>query len=235
MLRLASLMRSAIRRRSADHLDFRSFPPAWPRGAAVAARAPLRLPPNRRAGCARPGRTPRRSKIDAGLTRPPPIGRRGHDPALLRRGAVAAGCRRRRCCQPAAPRRLRGAPSRSPQVRRCRRRRAPLRSPPHVEHDQRRAHRHLVARCAGDRHHPAAHRRRHFHRRLVGHDFDDELVFGHGVARLGVPGDDFRLDRAFTQIRHLEDELAHADSMTALSAVATRAWPGKYSHSKACG
>ena len=39
----------------------------------------------------------------------------------------------------------------------------------------------------------------------------------------GVPGDDFRLDRALPQVRHLEDELAHALSMTALIARATRA------------
>ncbi len=62
-----------------------------------------------------------------------------------------------------------------------------------------------------------------------------DLILGDHSARLGVPGDDLRLDRAFAQVRHLEDELAHAGSMTALMAIATRAWPGKYSHSKACG
>src|SRR6202030_3082855 len=105
----------------------------------------------------------------------------------------------------------------------------------HLEHDERRADRDLVARRAADRYDSAADGRRHFHRRFVGHHLDDELILGHGVARLGMPGDDFRIHRAFAQIRHLEYVLAHDGSMTALSAIATRAWPGKYSHSKAWG
>ncbi len=55
------------------------------------------------------------------------------------------------------------------------------------------------------------------------------------VADLDLPLDDFGGDRAFAEVRHLEDVAAHEASMTAFRAFVTRTWPGKYSHSKACG
>ena len=64
-------------------------------------------------------------------------------------------------------------------------------------------------------------------RRLVGHDLGDDLVFLDRVADLDLPFDDLGRDRAFTEVRHLEDVAAHAASMTAFRALATRAWPGK--------
>ena len=41
--------------------------------------------------------------------------------------------------------------------------------------------------------------------------------------------------QAFAEIRELHDMAAHFASIVAFNAAATRAWPGKYSHSKACG
>ena len=158
-----------------------------------------------------------RLKIDARLACAPPVRRRSHHPPLARRRRRFGGGRGPDDGGRAPP------PPRAAAAL------------VQLEHDERRTDRDFVARRSADRHHPAAHGRRHFHRRLVGHHFDDELIFGHCSTGLGMPGDDLSIHRPFAQVRHLEYELAHADSMTALSAVATRAWPGKYSHSKACG
>src|SRR5215204_6072689 len=50
-----------------------------------------------------------------------------------------------------------------------------------------------------------------------------------------MPGNHFGGNRAFTQVRHLEYVAAHDSPMAARNASATRACPGKYSHSNACG
>ena len=56
-------------------------------------------------------------------------------------------------------------------------------------------------------------------RRLVGHHLDDDLVLFYRVSWVsGMPGHDLRLHGAFAEIRHLEDELTHATSMTVSSA-----------------
>src|SRR2546430_582408 len=91
------------------------------------------------------------------------------------------------------------------------------------------------ARRAGRPARPARDRRRHFPGRLLGHHRGAPVVRGPAVARLPPPVDDLGLDRAFAEIRELEDVPAHAASVTCFRAAAMRAGPGKYSHSKACG
>ena len=219
----------------ADHLDFGGFrgiapprhmPRAIRRRAAVP-RSPRRIRP--------PGPVPttvaksipasraRRRLAGEAITRVRRAGgRRGRQ---LRRGGRHCGCIGD-CCRPGRCRRSR---LRRGAYGGCRRRcsavcRGAL---AHIEYDQRRTHRHFVARCAGDGHDAAAHRRGHFDRRLVGHYFDNQLILGYGIPRLGVPRDDFRIHRAFAQVRHFEHELAHADSMTVLSAARDSRLPGK--------
>ncbi len=82
----------------------------------------------------------------------------------------------------------------------------------------------------------AGDRRRHFDRRLVGHHVDQMLVLLDAVADRDVPGDDLGLGRAFADIGQLEDIASHLKlSIARRMASTTRAGPGKYSHSKACG
>ncbi len=198
MLRLASLMRSAISRRTpmtlisvvsgagAGRLPAAAHRTAWAPDAAAAGRAPAAIKSSRT--MRPPGPEPATLvKIDAGLARAPPIGRRGHDPPPGRSAAGAAGaapahggtCGRRR----AAARLRRGATGRG----RCaggsgrRRRRS---GGVGLEHDQRRTDRHLVARRTGDREHSSADRRRHLDGRLVGHHLDDDLILGDHCARV---------------------------------------------------
>ncbi len=56
------------------------------------------------------------------------------------------------------------------------------------------------------------------------------------VTRLDVPLDDLGRHRALAEIRQLEDVAAHAPALIRFArARRTRALPGKYSHSNACG
>ncbi len=96
-------------------------------------------------------------------------------------------------------------------------------------------HGHDIAGLTRDAQDAPADRGWDFDHRLVGGHFHQRLVFLEKIARLDVPGDDLRRYGALAQIRELEYVAAHLGSMTALSASDTRAWPGKYSHSKACG
>jgi hypothetical protein len=57
--------------------------------------------------------------------------------------------------------------------------------------------------------HLAADRRGDLHRGLVGHHVGDDLVLGHQVADLDVPGDQFGLGGAFAHVGQLEDETTH--------------------------
>src|SRR5262249_33660565 len=104
-----------------------------------------------------------------------------------------------------------------------------------LEHDELGAYRHHVSRRARGRDHAATYRCGHLDRRLLGHDLDHHVVLGDDITGLHAPADDLRLDRALAQIRQLEDVAAHCASITSLRAAAMRAWPGKYSHSNACG
>ena len=192
MLRLASLMRSAISRRTPMTLISEVCAAGTAAGAAAVGRgaAWASAPQRRRAGAAirssrrmrPPGPEPAtRRKIDAGLARAAPVGRRGHDPAGAQARPLASAAPRhswqlaRRVAGGVAAAAASGAGG-------WRRRRRGI----GLEHDQRRTHRHLVARRAGDRQHPAADRRGHFHGRLVGHHFDDDLILGHDGARRRV-------------------------------------------------
>src|SRR4029453_3400883 len=103
------------------------------------------------------------------------------------------------------------------------------------EHDQIRPDLDHLSRRAGKRKDTASDGGRHLDRCLIGHDLGHELVFLDEIADLDVPSDDLPLDSSLAQVRHPEDVSAHRDSITVLSAPATRACPGKYSHSKACG
>ncbi len=99
---------------------------------------------------------------------------------------------------------------------------------------QRRADRGHAAGLGGEAQHLAADRRGDLHRGLVGHHVDEGGVLLDHVADADVPGDDLGLGDPFADVRQLEDEAAHAP-ITFLIALATRAGPGKYSHSNACG
>ena len=104
------------------------------------------------------------------------------------------------------------------------------------EFDQRRADGGHVAGTAVERHDDARNRRRHLDRRLVRHHVDEVLVFVHVIADGDMPGDDFGFGGAFADIGKLEDVTAHLSPPSArCMASATRAGPGKYCHSKACG
>ena len=48
-----------------------------------------------------------------------------------------------------------------------------------------------------------------FHRRLVGHDIDEVLIFLDHVADIHMPGDDLGLGRAFADIGKLENKNTH--------------------------
>ena len=56
-------------------------------------------------------------------------------------------------------------------------------------------------------------RRGDFHRRLVGHDFGDDLVFGHRVTDGDVPLDQFGLGGAFADVRQFEYETSHISDL----------------------
>ena len=90
------------------------------------------------------------------------------------------------------------------------------------EHDELRTHRHAVARFPRDRHDTACDGRRNLDGRLLGHHVENDLLFPDHIAGLDVYGDDFGLDGAFTQIRHLEDEPTHATALTFFSAAPMR-------------
>ena len=164
-------------------------------------------------------------QVDARLARTPSIGRRGHHAAQAygrdRRGSGFGGGRGRRRCSGLGCGAVRLGRRRA-GLRGCSRF-GRLRTLAQLEHDQRRADGHFVAGRAGDGDDTAAHRRRYFHGCLVGHHFNDELIFAHRIAGLGVPGDNLGIDRALAQVRHLECELTHAGSMTVLSAALNRA------------
>ncbi len=105
-----------------------------------------------------------------------------------------------------------------------------------LELHQRRSDRRHLPRLAVQGDDLACHRRGHLHRRLVGHHVDHVLVLVHVVADLHMPGDDLRFRRAFADIGQLEHITTHPQaSMARFSAAITRAGPGKYCHSKACG
>ena len=104
-----------------------------------------------------------------------------------------------------------------------------------LQHDELGADGDVIARLAAERHDAARDGRGHLDHGLVGRHLDHRLVFGDAVADLDVPRDDLRGDRAFAEVRQLHDMAAHFASIVAFSAAATRAWPGKYSHSNACG
>ena len=103
-------------------------------------------------------------------------------------GGVAARCR----CRLRRARGLRGRGARG------------------VECDEFGADRDHVARLPGEGNDAPADGRRNLDRRLVGHDLGDDLVFRDRVADLDLPLDDFGRDRAFAEVRHLENVAAHA-------------------------
>ena len=76
------------------------------------------------------------------------------------------------------------------------------------------------------------HRRGDFHRRFVGHDRSQHLIFGYIGTDLSKPFNEFCFRNPLTHVRHLDDMFAHQEfSITCFSAAPTRAGPGKYSHS----
>ena len=105
----------------------------------------------------------------------------------------------------------------------------------HFEANQLRTHGHGLPDAAAQRQHPARHGRGNLHRGLVGHDVGQHLVGDDGVALPHMPGDQLHLGNAFADVRRLDDVRAHHASMARRKAAPTRAGPGKYSHSWACG
>src|SRR6185369_8352399 len=104
-----------------------------------------------------------------------------------------------------------------------------------LQHDELGADGDVIARLTAERHDAAGDRRGHLDHGLVGRHLDHRLVLGDVVADFDVPRDDLGGDRAFAEIRKLHHMAAHFASIVAFNAAATRAWPGKYSHSNACG
>jgi hypothetical protein len=104
-----------------------------------------------------------------------------------------------------------------------------------LQHDELGADGDVIARLTAERYDAARDGRRHLDHGFVGRHFDHRLVLGDAVADFDVPRDDLRRDRAFAEIRELHDMAAHFASIVAFNAAATRVWPGKYSHSNACG
>ena len=51
------------------------------------------------------------------------------------------------------------------------------------------------------------------HRRLVGHDVGEDLVLGDMIADLDVPGDQFGLGGAFTDVGQFEDVATHLNGL----------------------
>ena len=104
------------------------------------------------------------------------------------------------------------------------------------EHCQFSAHGDDVTGFAGDGHQGPAHRRRDLDGGLVRHHVHQGLIRFDGITDPGAPDDDLGLDGPFTQVRQLERIFGHNQaSRVRCSACATRAWPGKYAHSCACG
>src|ERR1700722_2120069 len=229
MVRFASLMRSAMRRRRPMTLiSVVSAASATARcGVPVRSARRIRPPGPEPTTVARsiPASLARRRLAGEAITRPWRIGAAAGAGGALAGGGGGGRGRGSRCGGWWRSRRRLQGHGRS--------RRSSCAGFTQFKYDQGGTDGNLVAGRTRHGHHAAAHRRGHFHGRLVGHHLNDELIFGDDIARFGVPGDDFRIHRAFTQIRHLECELAHAVSITLLSAAVTRAWPGKYSHSKA--
>ena len=134
-----------------------------------------------------------------------------------RRCRCRCRCRCRRCCRGWC---------------RC----LPLRRRAGGEADQLATHAQHAADFAAQRQHAPGDRRRNLDRRLVGHDVGHRLVFCDLVSHRDMPGDEFGFDDAFAQIGHFDDVVGHDQfSITRCSALATRAGPGKYIHSCACG
>ena len=75
---------------------------------------------------------------------------------------------------------------------------------------------------------------RDLHRRLVGEDLGQQRLRHDVVADAHVPRHQLGLCDALADIRQLDFEHAHAD-ITSRIAAPTRAGPGKYDHSCACG
>jgi hypothetical protein len=72
-------------------------------------------------------------------------------------------------------------------------------------------------------------------RRLVGHHRPDQILFVDLIADGNEPLGYLGLHRAFTQVRKLEDVLAHSISIMLRMPAAMRFLPGKYCHSNAWG
>ena len=184
MLRLASLIRSAISRRTPITLISEvcaaadtaagtaavGTGTAWASDTAAAGRAArrdqiaaqnaaARVPNPQRCSRSMPASRARRRLAGEAMIRPARSAAAGAGAAALM--AAGAGARRRRraatTCRACGCAGARGIG---------------------LEHDQRRTHRHLVARRTGDRQHTSADRRGHLHGRLVGHHLDDDLILG---------------------------------------------------------
>ena len=84
-----------------------------------------------------------------------------------------------------------------------------------------------LADHAAECQHGAGHGRWNLDRGLVGHHVDQVLVFGHGVAYLHVPLDQFDFGNTFADVGHLDDVDSHHASIARLNALATRSGPGK--------
>ncbi len=107
---------------------------------------------------------------------------------------------------------------------------------PNLQLYQRRAHGRGLALGSGQAQHLARDRRGDLHGRLVGHHVDQGGVLGHVVTDGHVPSHDLGLGDALAHVGQLEDVVRHPQpSITWRMAAATRAGPGKYSHSKAWG
>ena len=78
------------------------------------------------------------------------------------------------------------------------------------------------------RNHRAIDRGGHFYCGLVGHHFDQTLIFLDPIAELNMPGHDFGFGYAFANIWQTEMVEAHSQySITRRNALTSRAGPGK--------
>jgi len=92
-----------------------------------------------------------------------------------------------------------------------------------------------VARFARELDDLSRHRRRQFYSRLIGHHRADHVFLVDLVADRDEPLGDLGFDRALTEVRELEDVLAHSISIMLRMPAIMRFLPGKYCHSNACG
>ena len=97
----------------------------------------------------------------------------------------------------------------------------------HLNADHFGAHGHHLAHRAAQGQHFAGNRRGNFHRGLIGHHIGQDLVLGHHVTDLHMPGDQLDFCNAFADIRHLDYVNTHHASIARLNASATRLGPGK--------